>query len=96
MFADNSTLFCGLQTLVECRENLHVELHNSIVLNIAKTKLYCIVYGRRYVLAKASALNLSIDGISVEQVTKTKLLGFNYIIYCFVSQSFGQMLLRSI
>lgn len=38
-----------------------------------KTK--CIVFGSRNIQANATALSLSIDGILVEQDTKTTLLG---------------------
>ncbi len=81
MYADDATLFCASPMLGELNANLQLELHtiinwvkmNKLVLNIAKTK--CIVFGSRNVKANATALSLSIDGILVEQVTKTTLLG---------------------
>ena len=81
MYADDSTLFCASPTSAELREKIQVELNNitkwvrmnKLVLNIAKTK--SIVFGSRYALANADALNLLVDGISVEEVTKAKLLG---------------------
>lgn len=81
MYADDSTLFCTSPTSFELREKLQVELYNitkwvrmnKLVLNIAKTK--SIVFGSRNALANATALNLFVDGVSTEQVTKAKLLG---------------------
>lgn len=49
--------------------------HEQIILNIARTK--CIICGSRNALADATVLNSSIDVTSVEQVTKTMLLGVN-------------------
>ena len=81
MYADNATLFCASPTIGGLSEILQFELHtitnwinmNKLALNIAKTK--CIVFSSRNVKANATALNLSIDGMLVEQVTKTTLLG---------------------
>ena len=81
MYADDCTLFCASPTSVELCENLQVELHditnwvraNKSALNIVKTK--SIIFGSKNLLANAAALILCIDGISVEQVNKTKLLG---------------------
>lgn len=44
----------------------------ELVLIIAKTK--CFAFGSRNALPYTTAFSLAIDGISVEQVTKTKLL----------------------
>lgn len=46
---------------------------NELVLNVETTKR--IVLGNRHVLASATALSLSVDSKSVQQVTEAKLLG---------------------
>ena len=85
-YADDCTLFCTTPTSVELCENLQVELHNftnwvranKLALNIVKTYIsvdisnISIIFGSQNILANATALNLYIDGISVEQVNKTK------------------------
>ena len=81
MYADDSTLFCASPTSVELKDNLQIEFNNitkwirmnKLVLNISQTK--SIVFGSRYALANATALDLFVEGISVEQVTNVKLLG---------------------
>lgn len=37
--------------------------------------MFCIVFGRRNVLANTAVLNMSTEGTSAEQVSETKLLG---------------------
>ena len=83
---DDCSLFCASPTSVELCENLQVELHNftnwvranKLALNIVKTYIsvdisnMSTIFGSQNILANATALNLYIDGISVEQVNKTK------------------------
>lgn len=65
-------------TLVQLRENLHVELHsitkwvrmNNLIPTRAKTKYSSGRNGSRNVHANSTALSLSIEGTSVEQVTE--------------------------
>lgn len=74
MHADDSTLFCASPTVAKLRENLLVESQtiakwvkiNKLKLKLAKAKR--TVLSSRDVLAHA--LNLFVDGISVEQITK--------------------------
>ena len=47
--------------------------NNKLVLNVAKTK--SIVFGTRHMLTSDPQLHLSMSGIPIEQVKKTKLLG---------------------
>ena len=46
---------------------------NKLVLNISKTK--SIVFGPNHSLSSRPQLNLVMNGVSVEQVEETKLLG---------------------
>lgn len=76
MYADDCTLFCALLTSVELCANLQVQLQNITKwVRVNKLVLKSIVFGSRTALANATAPYLSIDGLSVEQVNQTKLLG---------------------
>ncbi len=67
-FADKS-LNCNLRNKIT---KLNYIKKKELVLIIAKTK--CFAFGSRNALPYTTAFSLAIDGISVEQVTKTKLL----------------------
>lgn len=81
LYADDASLFCASPSITNLSLNLQNQLNliinwvnlNKLVLNIFKTK--CIVFGTKHLLNKPCNLNLTIDTTSVEQVTKTKLLG---------------------
>ena len=48
---------------------------NKLVINISKTK--SIVFGTNHSLNSRPQLNLVMNGVAVEQVEETKLLGVN-------------------
>jgi hypothetical protein len=76
MYADESTIYASSITANNISETLNKELQsilewvasNKLVLNIYKTK--SIVFGTNH-----SSLNLVMNGMTVEQVEKIKLLG---------------------
>ena len=81
MYADDSTIYAPATTTNEVIETLNKELQsvlewvasNKLVLNISKTK--SIVFGTNHFLSARPQLNLVMNGVVVEQVEKTKLLG---------------------
>ena len=78
-------------TANEVTETLNKELQsvlewvarNKLVLNISKTK--SIVFSTNHSLSSRPQLNLVMNGVSVEQVEETKLLGVT--LYCKLSWS---------
>ena len=81
MYADDSTMYASATTANEVTETLNKELQsvlewvasNKLVLNIFKTK--SIVFGTNHYLSSRPQLNLVMNGVAVEQVEETKLLG---------------------
>lgn len=81
MYADDTTLYSTASTLNELEITLNQDLervstwvrNNKLALNITKTK--CIIFGSRYMLIGDPQLHLSMSGMPIEQVKKTKLLG---------------------
>ena len=81
MYADNSTIYPSATTANDVTETLNKELQsvlewvasNKLVLNISKTK--SIVFGTNHSLSSRPQLNLVMNGVAVEQVEETKLLG---------------------
>ena len=88
MYADDSTIYASATTANEVTETLNKELQsvlewvasNKLVLNISKTK--SIVFGTNHSLS-SRPLNLVMNGVAVEQVEETKLLGIT--LYCKLS-----------
>ena len=89
MHADDSTIYTSATTANEVTETLNKELQsvlellasNKLVLNISKTK--SIVFGTNHSFSARPQLNLEINGVAVEQVEETKLLGIT--LYCKLS-----------
>ncbi|KAK6322588.1 hypothetical protein J4Q44_G00073800, partial [Coregonus suidteri] len=81
MNADDSTIYASATTANEVTETLNKELQsvlewvasNKLVLNISKTK--SIVFGTNHSLSSRPQLNLVMNGVAVEQVEETELLG---------------------
>ena len=81
MYAVDSTIYASATTANEVIETLYKELQsvlewvasNNLVLNICKTK--SIVFGTNRSLTYRPQLNPVINGVAVEQVEETKLLG---------------------
>ena len=80
MFADDSTIYPSATTANEVTEtrttkscSLFWVASNKLVLNISKTK--SIVFGTNHSLSSRPLLNLVMNGVAVEQVEETKLLG---------------------
>ena len=81
MYAYDSTICTSATTANEDTETLNKELQsvlkwvasNKLALNISKTK--CIVFGTNHSLRARPQLNLVWNGVAVEQVEETKLLG---------------------
>jgi hypothetical protein len=81
MYADDSTTYASATTANEVTETLNKELQsvlewvasNKLVLNVSKTK--CIVFGINHSVSSRPQLNLVMNGVAVEQVVETKLLG---------------------
>ena len=82
MNADDSTIYASATTANEVTETPNTELQsdlewlagNKLVLNISKTK--SIVFGTNHSLSSRTQLNLVMNAVAVEQVEKTKFLGF--------------------
>ena len=81
MYADDSTIYVSATTANEVTETLNKDLQsvlewvasNTLVLNISKTK--SIAFGTNHSLSSRPQLNLVMNGVAVEQVEETKLLG---------------------
>ena len=81
MYADDTTLYSTALTLNELVIGLNEDLErvsnwvidNKLALNVTKTK--SIVFGTRHMLVNDPQLHLSMLGVPIEQVKKTKLLG---------------------
>jgi hypothetical protein len=81
MYADDSTIYTSETSVNEVTETLYKELEfvlewvasNKLVLNISNTK--SIVFGAKHSLSSRPLLNLVMNGVAVEQVEETKLLG---------------------
>jgi hypothetical protein len=81
MYADDSTIYVLATTANEVTETLNMELQsvleyvvsNKLVLNISETK--SIVFGTNHSLRSRPQLNLVMNGVAVEQVEETKLIG---------------------
>ena len=81
MYADDSTIYATATTANEVTETLNKQLQsflelvasNKLVQNISKTK--SIVFGTNHSLSSRPQLNLVMNGLAVEQVEETKLLG---------------------
>ena len=81
MYADDSTIYASATTANEVTETLNKELQsvlewvarNKLVLNISKTK--SIVFGTNHSISLRPQLNLVMNGVAVEQVEETNLLG---------------------
>ena len=84
MYADDSTIYPSATTANEVTETLNEELQsvlervasNKLVLNISNTK--SIVFGTNHSLSSRPQLNLVMNGVAVEQVEETKLLGVTF------------------
>ena len=76
-----SSIYASASTANELTETLNKELQsvlewvasNKLVLNISKT--LSIVFGKNHSLSARPQLNLVMNGVAVEQVEETKLLG---------------------
>ena len=81
MYADDSTIYASATTANKVTETPNKELQsvlewvtsNKLVLNISKTK--SIIFGTNHSLNSRPQLNLVMNGVAVEQVEETKLLG---------------------
>ena len=81
MYADDSTIFASAITANEVTETLNKEVQsvlewmasNKLVVNISKTKI--IVFGTNHSLTARPQLNMVMNGVTVEQVEESKLLG---------------------
>ena len=77
MYADDSTIYASATTANEVTETLKRVLEcvasNKLALIISKTK--SIVFGTNHSLSARPQLNLVMNGVAVEQVEETKLLG---------------------
>ena len=84
MYAGDSTIYASATTANEVIETLNKELQsllewlasNKLVLNISKSK--SIVFGTNHSLSSRLQLNLVMNGVAVEQVEVTKLLGVTF------------------
>ena len=91
IYADDSTIYASATTTNEDIETLNKVLQsvlewvasNKLVLNISKTK--SIVFGTNHSLSARPQLNLVMNGVAVEQVEETKLLGVT--LHCKLSPS---------
>ena len=80
-YADDSNIYASATTANEVTDTLNKELQsilewvasNKLVRNITKTK--SIVFGTNHCLSSRPQLNLAMNGLAVEQVEETKLLG---------------------
>ena len=81
LYADDSTIYVSAPTANEVTETLNNELQpvlewvarNKLALRISKSK--SIVFGTNHSLSSRPQLNLVMNGVAVEQVKETKLLG---------------------
>ena len=77
MYADESTIYAANEVTETLNKELQSILEwvasNKLVLNISKTK--SIVSGTNNSLSARPQLNLVMNGVAVEQVEETKLLG---------------------
>ena len=84
MHADDSTLCVSATTASEITATLNKEFlsilewvySNKLVLNISKTN--SIVFCTNHSLSSRPQLNLAMNGVGVEQVKETKLLGVTF------------------
>ena len=82
MYAYNSTIYVSATTANEVTENLNKEMQSVMewvvgykpVLHISKSK--SIVYGTNHSLSPRPQLHMVKNGVAVQQVEETKLLGF--------------------
>jgi hypothetical protein len=75
MYADDSTIYTSVTTANEVTENLNKELQ-SVLEWVASNKLVLsIVFGTNNSLNSRPQLNLVMNGVAVEQVEETELLG---------------------
>ena len=86
MYAYDSTIYTSERTANEVTDTLNKELQsalewvasNKLVLKISKTK--SIVFGTNPSLNSQPQLNLVMNGVAVEQVEETKLLGVTLLL----------------
>lgn len=81
MFADDSTLYYAAPTCSELNQVLSCEINklynwiktNKLILNISKAM--GIIFGSRHRVSDNPIMNIQVNGKTIQQVKKVKLLG---------------------